>query len=144
MKKSGHRNRSIQMIVAFIVAVQNLRLYADLRASTSLSIDKAYNSVLNVLLHSDPLDITRTRGNIQISDEFIGEYEQAKCRIDTFTRLLMKKGIQRLTFTGGLEKEEFRYFLEDLTNNSNNRLFQEMCSDDYPVDAQRHVKVEFS
>jgi HEAT repeat protein len=95
-------------------AIINLRLYPPTNAMVTRSIDRLYESYLNILEDVDSVIFSESEKNLLIGGEPLGPKHKGKAHVAIFLVLMMNWGIKSITFTRGLNKTELVPFLEIL------------------------------
>jgi HEAT repeat protein len=76
------------------------------------SIDRLYESFLNILEDVDSVIFAESEKNLLIGGEPLGPKHRGKAHVAIFLVLIMNWGIKSITFTRGLDKTELVPFLE--------------------------------
>ncbi len=93
-------------------AIINLRLYPYTNAMVARSIDRLYESFLNILEDMDSVVFAESEKNLLIGGEPLSPKHKGKAHPAIFLVLMMNWGIKSITFTRGLDKAELIPFLE--------------------------------
>lgn len=104
-----------RVISQLTAAVMNTGLYSPTHPHVAQYIDKA-NAVLAEILQRKP-EVTL----LLIGDDLVADNRQlastgSASYITSFTRILKKKAIERVTFVAGLPKDELRVLIQDLAS----------------------------
>ncbi|HEX7534618.1 MAG TPA: HEAT repeat domain-containing protein [Syntrophales bacterium] len=112
MTSSDLQDKSVDAVVMMNTAIINLRLYPYTNAMVSRSIDRLYESFLNILEDVDAVVFAESEKNLLIGGEALGPKHKGKAHIAIFLVLMMNWEIKSITFTRGLDKAELIPFLE--------------------------------
>ena len=112
MTPSVLQDKSVNAVVMMNTAIINLRLYPPTNAMVARSIDRLYESFLNILEDVDSVIFAESEKNLLIGGEPLGPKHRGKAHVAIFLVLIMNWGIKSITFTRGLDKTELVPFLE--------------------------------
>jgi HEAT repeat protein len=111
---SVFHDKAVNALVMMNTAIINLRLYPPTNAMVTRSIDRLYESYLNILEDVDSVIFSESEKNLLIGGEPLGPKHKGKAHVAIFLVLMMNWGIKSITFTRGLNKTELVPFLEIL------------------------------
>jgi HEAT repeat protein len=109
---SVFQDKVVNALVMMNTAIINLRLYPPTNAMVTRSIDRLYESFLNILEDVDSVIFAESEKNLLIGAEPLGPKHKGKAHVAIFLVLMMNWGIKSITFTRGLDKMELVPFLE--------------------------------
>jgi HD-GYP domain-containing protein (c-di-GMP phosphodiesterase class II) len=104
-----------RVISQLTAAVVNTSLYSPTHPQVAQYIEKANTVLAEILQHKPEITI------LLIGDDLVADNRQfvatgAASYVTSFTRILKKKAIERITFVAGLPKTELQAFLQDLAS----------------------------
>jgi HEAT repeat protein len=114
MTPSVLQDKSVNAVVIMNTAIINLRLYPPANAMVVRSIERLYESLLNIFEDVDSVIFAESEKNLLIGGEPLGPKNKGKAHVAIFLVLMMNWGIKSITFTRGLDKTELIPFLEIL------------------------------
>jgi HEAT repeat protein len=106
------QDKSVDALVMMNTAIINLRLYPPTNVMVTRSIDRLYESLLNILEDVDSVIFSESEKNLLIEGEALGPKHKGKAHVAIFLVLMMNWGIKSITFTKGLDKAELIPLLE--------------------------------
>ena len=114
MTPSDFQDKVVNALVMMNTAIINLRLYPSTNAMVTRSIDRLYESFLNILEDVDSVIFSESEKNLLIAGEALGPKHKGKAHVAIFLVLMMNWEIKSITFTKGMDKMELVPFLEIL------------------------------
>src|SRR5512143_2546266 len=104
----------ISNVVAHLAAAaKNVGLYSADHPQVGLSVDKAFASLASILQTRPEVTI------MLIGNDLVAENRPLPADstpVESFVRILRRKGIERVTFAAGLSRAEFQAFILDLAS----------------------------
>jgi len=113
------QEEAIKAIILMNAAIRNIRLYPNLSGTTVAAINKAYEAINSVMnKNNGEISFAEYQRALLISNEALGEKEQKRPQITSFVEILLNFSIKSIELKRGLTIEEFRIFLEILSQKS--------------------------
>ncbi|MGZ3580551.1 MAG: HEAT repeat domain-containing protein [Syntrophales bacterium] len=112
MTSSDLQDKALNAVVMMNTAIINLRLYPYTNAMVARSIDRLYESFLDILEDVDSLVFAESEKNLLIGGEPLSPKHKGKAHGAIFLVLMMNWEIKSITFARGLDKAELIPFLE--------------------------------
>ncbi len=106
------QDKSVNALVMMNTAIINLRLYPPTNAMVTRSIDRLYESLLNILEDAESVIFSESEKNLLVEGEPLGPKHKGKAHVAIFLVLMMNWGIKSITFTKGIDKTELAPLLE--------------------------------
>ncbi len=113
MAEQDTQNELVRVISQLTAAVTNTTLYSPTHPHVLQYIDKAF-SVLEGLLSRKP-DITL----LLIGDDLVADNRplpSSSAYVTNFTRILRRKGVERISFLAGVQKDELSALIRDMAS----------------------------
>ncbi len=112
MADSDTIGKAVKTIIAINAAIRNLRLYPASSASSSNSIDKAFQMIQDILEADGTITFRETERSLVINDQPLDEKEQKKPQVSAFLDILLNFGVKAMTFNKKLTRDEVAEMLE--------------------------------
>jgi hypothetical protein len=101
-----------RVIAQLTAATTNASLYSPSHPQVAQSRDKAYAILVEMLRYQPDLTIILVGNDLVAANRTL----PSSTYVDNFVRFLKKKGVERLTFTASLSKEELQILIRDLAS----------------------------
>jgi hypothetical protein len=105
-------------MIAMNAAIRNLRLYPLSSSSALTAVEKAYESVLGILEHTDALSFAESEKRLLVCGQTVDEKGGKKDQIKAFLQLFLDFEIKNITLLKKVERPEFERFLEILSKST--------------------------
>ncbi|MCK9615728.1 MAG: HD domain-containing protein [Candidatus Omnitrophica bacterium] len=115
-----------QYIKRLIICLQIAKIYTSSHPKFNEGLNAAFDSLTDVLRERQEFTIGIIGGELAYEREIFFELSQ---KIKSAITVLKKKGIERITFTKGIDKEELSKFIEYLA----------IPETEQPEDCQKHI-----
>jgi hypothetical protein len=116
MTSSVLQDKSVNALFIMNTAIVNLRLYQPTNAMVARSIDRLYESFLNIFEDVDSVIFAVTEKDLLIGGEPLDPKHREKAHVAIFLVLMMNWGIKSIAFMRGLGKTELVTFLQIIGN----------------------------
>jgi HEAT repeat protein/CRP-like cAMP-binding protein len=107
---------ALKVMINMNAAIINIRIFPPSNPMTANFIDASYDAFRELFQKRDSVVFAEAEKNLLFCDEPLDQKELQKPQVAAFLDLLVKFGIKSISFNQGLEKEEFRIFLETLSH----------------------------
>jgi len=107
--------KAIDVIIAMVAALTNIRLYPPTSAMVLKSVEKVYPAIQEIIQKAGDLVFAESENNLLISGQPVSEKDRKKPQVSAFLALLVNFGIKTLTFHQGLGQSELTTFLKILS-----------------------------
>jgi len=109
--------KALDVLALLNTAIKSVRLYPPTSASVTSSIEKLYQSLLNLLAQEEQIFFTESEKSLLFGGKSLSQKDQEKLLAISFVNVLLSFDIRSISFRRGLEKEELGRFIGLLSRN---------------------------